>query len=115
MKTIIPDPIRKRRFNFISIHYMYLISMAIAGSVIMFRSGGLHYIDSIFFASGAATQSGLNTVDVNKITTSQQVVLYMLGMTCNPIFIHSFVVFVRLLVRKTLSTCRERSEEFAPV
>ena len=96
VKKLIPTVIRKRRLNFISIHYIYLISMAIIGSIIIFSSGGLHYIDSLFFASGSVTQSGLNTVNVNTINTSQQMVMYFLCMVCNPIFIHSFVVFVRL-------------------
>ena len=70
--------------------------MTIISSIIMFASGDIPYIDALFFASGAATQSGLNTLDVNKINTAQQMVLYFEAMLCNPIFIHSFVVFVRL-------------------
>jgi ABC-type Co2+ transport system permease subunit len=31
------------------------------GSVIIFAVGGLRYIDALFFASGGATQAGLNT------------------------------------------------------
>ena len=96
LKSVIPDLFLKRRLNFISIHYLYLVSMTIVGSVVIFGIGDLRYIDSLFFASGAATQSGLNTVDINTIRFGQQFTLYMLAMFCNPIFIHSFVVFVRL-------------------
>ncbi|KAL9111636.1 MAG: hypothetical protein Q9227_003909 [Pyrenula ochraceoflavens] len=95
-KDQLPYVIRKRRLNFISAHYVYIASMVIIGSIIIFASGGIPYIDALFFASGASTQSGLNTVDVNKINTAQQLVLYSLAMLCNPIVIHSFVVFVRL-------------------
>jgi hypothetical protein len=70
---------------------IYLISLVIIGSVILFAIGGLRYIDALYFASGSATQAGLNTsvsrffvivareltlicsIDVNKIKTSQQV------------------------------------------
>jgi len=38
----------------------YMVGLAIAGSIMLYP-GGLDYIDSLFFAAGAATQSGLNT------------------------------------------------------
>ena len=37
------------------------MSFAIVGSILLYPAGGLAYIDALFFASGAATQSGLNT------------------------------------------------------
>jgi potassium uptake Trk family protein len=90
-------PFRKgKRLSFISIHYIYMISMALIGSLLLLPSSGMPYIDALFFASGSATQSGLNTIDINKIRTYQQVILYMIAMLCNPIVVHSFVVFVRL-------------------
>ncbi len=72
---------RKRRFNFITIHCtfqlsiaeiqahfeadpctdLYILSAAIVGSILLYPAGRLAYIDALFFASGAATQSGLNT------------------------------------------------------
>ena len=95
-KRQIPDVFVKRRFNFITIHYMYMMGMSVLVSVILFGIGGLRYIDSLFFASGACTQSGLNTVDLNLMHTGQQFMLYIAAMFCNPIVVHSAVVFVRL-------------------
>jgi potassium uptake Trk family protein len=95
-RNIIPDLFIKRRFNFITIHYLYLIGMSLLLSVILYGIGGMAYIDALFFASGSATQSGLNTVDVNTLKTGQQAMLYLGAMLCNPIVVHSFVVFVRL-------------------
>ena len=40
---------------------LYIMSTAIVGSILLYPAGGLAYIDALFFASGAATQSGLNT------------------------------------------------------
>lgn len=88
--------LNKIHLNFISIHYAYIISCSLIGSIIIYAGGGLRYIDSLFFAAGAATQSGLNTVDVNLLHTYQQVCLWFFAMICNPIFINTFVVFVRL-------------------
>lgn len=87
---------KKRRLNFITIHYLYILSVTIVGSILLYPAGGLAYIDALFFASGSATQSGLNTVDINELNTYQQLVFYLLGMICTPIFINTFVVFVRL-------------------
>lgn len=56
----------------------------------------MSYIDALFFASGGATQSGLNTINLNNLNTWQQIVLYLLPIFTNPITINSFVVFLRL-------------------
>lgn len=75
---------------------MYLVAMSIIGSVILFGARNLTYIDCVFHAVGGATQSGLNTVNLNDIYTYQQVTLIVLASLCNPIVINTFVVFVRL-------------------
>jgi len=72
--------------------------MSILASVMIYGSAGgqLAYIDALVFASGANTQAGLNTVDVNLLNTFQQVVLYLFCQISSPITIHSSVVFLRL-------------------
>jgi potassium uptake Trk family protein len=62
----------------------------------MYPDKNMEYIDALFFASGACTQAGLNTVDVNLLTTYQQIVLFFIPMLTNPITINTFVVFLRL-------------------
>lgn len=56
----------------------------------------MDYIDALFFASGATTQSGLNTINVNDITTYQQVTIVLISCITNPIFINTMVVLIRL-------------------
>jgi potassium uptake Trk family protein len=70
--------------------------MAIFGSICLYPRGGIAYIDALFLSSGAATQSGLNTVNLNTLNTWQQMVLFFIPMMCNPISINTFVVFLRL-------------------
>lgn len=70
--------------------------MTILASIPIYAAGNMPYIDALFFASGSATQSGLNTIDINKVNTAQQLLFYFVAMLCNPIVIHSTVVFVRL-------------------
>ncbi|KAL8973029.1 MAG: hypothetical protein Q9183_000197 [Haloplaca sp. 2 TL-2023] len=112
------SPFKRRRLNFITIHYLYIMSLAIAGSILIYPVGNLEYIDALFFGSGCATQSGLNTVDINQLNTYQQAVFYALTMLATPIFIHTFVVFVRLywferrfqhIVRESRNLRRTRS------
>ena len=40
---------------------MYMGFLTILGSLLLYAGGRLRYIDALFFGSGAATQSGLNT------------------------------------------------------
>ncbi|KAL2783101.1 cation transport protein-domain-containing protein [Aspergillus keveii] len=82
--------------NFILIHYIYIISTILITSIIIYPGSDLKYIDALFFSAGAATQSGLNTVDFNLLHTYQQVILYCVTMLTTPIFIHTAVVFIRL-------------------
>ncbi|KAF7125452.1 hypothetical protein CNMCM5793_001691 [Aspergillus hiratsukae] len=95
MKSRIPL-ISGLHLNFISVHYIYIIAMTLITSIILYPGNNFAYIDILFFCSGAATQSGLNTVDFNKLRTYQQVILYFSSMLTTPIFIHSVLVFIRL-------------------
>lgn len=65
-------------------------------SLCLFGTGNIPYIDALFLACGAATQSGLNTIDLNLLNTWQQVVIYVIPMITNPITINTYVVFLRL-------------------
>ncbi|TGJ80091.1 hypothetical protein E0Z10_g8660 [Xylaria hypoxylon] len=89
---------RHPHFNFISIHYFWIIGWTIVGSILIYAtgSGQLAYIDALAFAAGANTQAGLNTVDINLLNTFQQLVMYFCALLSNPITIHSSVVFLRL-------------------
>ncbi|KAF7945248.1 hypothetical protein EAE96_010026 [Botrytis aclada] len=83
-------------FNFITVHYFWIIGMTLLGSICLYIRGGIPYIDALFFASGCATQSGLNTININTLNTWQQIILYLIPIFTNPITINSFVVFLRL-------------------
>ncbi|KAJ5321853.1 hypothetical protein MYU51_015645 [Penicillium brevicompactum] len=88
--------LNKLHLNFIFLHYAYIMSWAILGSIILYPEGNIRYIDALFQAAGAATQSGLNTVDLNGLRLYQQIFLYLITCLCTPIFIHSALVFIRL-------------------
>lgn len=90
-------PYLKKIFpSFIAVHYFYIISCAIIGSILIYPVKTVKYIDALFLASGAATQAGLNTVDVNKLSLYQQIVIYIMCCLSTPIFIHGSLCFLRL-------------------
>lgn len=70
--------------------------MAFLSSLCLYIRSDLKYIDALFLGSGSATQSGLNTVDINLLNTWQQIVIYMVPLVTNPISINGFVVCLRL-------------------
>lgn len=82
--------------SFIAIHYVYITSWVFLASLILYLPGGIRYIDALLLASGAATQSGQNPVDLNRLHTNQQLTLWMVAMVTNVIFVNSLLVLVRL-------------------
>ena len=88
VKVVIP--------NFIAAHYTYIVLMVILGSILIYPVKDMKYIDVLFLASALCTQAGLNTVDLNKISLYQQIIVYILCMLTTPIFIHGSLLFIRL-------------------
>ncbi|KAI9924934.1 low affinity potassium transporter [Aspergillus wentii] len=84
------------RIKFLSIHYAYIISWTLFASVLIYVLGGISYIDALLLASGAATQSGLNPVNLDRLSISQQVVLWAVAMVTNVVFVNSLLVLFRL-------------------
>lgn len=88
LKKVIP--------NFRAAHYTYIIFMTFLGSVIVYPIANFAYIDILFLMSGAATQAGLNTVNLNELRLLQQILVYIFTTMCTPIFIHSSLLCIRL-------------------
>ncbi|KAK9370441.1 cation transport protein-domain-containing protein [Lipomyces kononenkoae] len=82
--------------RFLLFHAIFIMASTIIGSIMIYPGGNIAYIDALFLASGASTQAGLNTVNLNDMTTWQQVVLYIIPLFTNPITINAFLVFLRL-------------------
>ncbi|KAJ5919595.1 hypothetical protein N7454_009430 [Penicillium verhagenii] len=84
------------QLNFILLHYTYIISWVLIGSIIIYPAGNIAYIDALFLSAGSSTQSGLNTVNLNELYLYQQIILWLITCLCTPIFIHGALVFIRL-------------------
>ncbi|KAK9447597.1 cation transport protein-domain-containing protein [Limtongia smithiae] len=96
--------------RFIFFHAVYVIVMSFVGSIMLYPIKNIRYIDCLFLASGAVTQAGLNTIDLNTITTWQQIVLFLIPLVTNPVAISTFLVFIRLYwFEKAFHNIRQQS------
>ncbi|PFH61088.1 hypothetical protein XA68_18242 [Ophiocordyceps unilateralis] len=99
LKAVKPAFVSKKpHFNFITVHYFWIISATIIASIAIYASGKgrLSYIDALMFGSGANTQAGLNPVDLNTLNGFQQAMIYLFSMVSNPVTLNACVVFLRL-------------------
>ncbi|KAI9042116.1 potassium transporter [Aspergillus affinis] len=77
-------------------HYIYISFWVLFTSVIFYIPGGVSYTNALLLASGAATQTGLNPVDLNRLHVAQQAILWVVPMVTNVVFMHSLLVLIRL-------------------
>ncbi|KAI5861696.1 potassium transporter [Durotheca rogersii] len=86
----------KPSVNFITLHYAWILSMALLGFIVIGPRRNIAAIDAFFFGASAATESGLNTVDVKDLEIYQQLYIYFIPIITNLGFINIAVVVVRL-------------------
>ncbi|KKK24804.1 hypothetical protein AOCH_005048 [Aspergillus ochraceoroseus] len=77
-------------------HYFYILFWVLVTAIILYVPGGLSLIDALLLASGAATQGGLNPVDLNKLHVVQQIALWVIPMVTNVIVLNTLIVLLRL-------------------
>ncbi|GMF71466.1 unnamed protein product [Aspergillus oryzae] len=77
-------------------HYFYIIIWALVASIILYIPGGLSFVDALLLASGAATQTGLNPIDLKDLHISQQITLWLVPMVTNVVFLHTLLVLIRI-------------------
>ncbi|OWB69644.1 hypothetical protein B5S30_g5066 [[Candida] boidinii] len=88
VRTLIP--------NFLVAHYVYVVGMAILGSIIMYPIRNIPYVDCLFLAGSSVTQAGLATLDINTLYLYQQLVIYLICLLTGTPFIHTILVWFRL-------------------
>jgi hypothetical protein len=85
--------------NFISIHYIYFISLCLITSVIFYLTSdpakSISYTDSLFLVVSAMTEAGLNTVNLSQMTQFQQIILFCLIVLGSSILVSISTVIVR--------------------
>ncbi|EZF36389.1 hypothetical protein H101_00076 [Trichophyton interdigitale H6] len=87
---------RVSRPSFIVVHYVYIVVLCLVGMVMIYPLKNITAIDALFQGVSAGTMTGLNTLDLNKLNTYQQLVLYICPILGNLGFINFVVVLVRL-------------------
>ncbi|WBW74583.1 plasma membrane potassium ion transmembrane transporter Trk2 [Schizosaccharomyces osmophilus] len=85
-----------RRFQFLEYHYAFILGMTILNSIILYGSGHLHYIDALFLASGAVTQSGIPTVKITDISIYQQLTLLIFSVLSTPVAVNLGLTVIKL-------------------
>lgn len=96
---------RLLRLNFYRSHLAYFIITILIVSCVLYGSSGsseddfkLRYIDALFMAASAMTNTGLNTVNLNVLTGYQQSVLFVLMLLGDLSTVSISVVVVRRLM-----------------
>ncbi|KAK7413590.1 hypothetical protein QQX98_007525 [Neonectria punicea] len=85
--------------NFITLHYAYFIIVSLLSSAILWGSsnprGSIGYVDCLFLVVSAFTNTGLNSVDLSKLTTWQQVLIWILFIIGSVIWVSFWTVMMR--------------------
>ncbi|KAK2055224.1 TrkH-domain-containing protein [Colletotrichum caudatum] len=88
--------------NFITLHYTYftLTGLLFAGIFhgLSHPANSISFIDSLFLVISAFTTSGLNTVDISKLSTAQQVIMALMMVLGSPVFVSIFTIWLRARV-----------------
>lgn len=85
--------------NYITLHYAYFISTTVVATLIFWGTSNPAYSigwwDCLFMVMSSITGTGLNTVNVSQLTTSQQVVLCVTMMMGSQVLISFFTITYR--------------------
>lgn len=88
--------------NFITMHYAYFVFVGLIFAGIFHGlshpSNSVSFIDSLFLVVSSFTTSGLNTVDISKLSTAQQVIIALMMILGSPVFVSIFTIWLRARV-----------------
>lgn len=85
------------RVHFIELHYLYIAFLIFVASGLFYCQPGTdwNYVDSLFMATTAATNTGLNTIAMSALSTYQMLVIFFLSLIGSQITISYVVLIVR--------------------
>ncbi|KAG8160329.1 hypothetical protein KVR01_009865 [Diaporthe batatas] len=88
--------------NFITMHYAYFILVGLIFAAIFYGLSqpdhSVSFVDSLFLVLSAFTTSGLNTVDISRLSTAQQVIIALMMVLGSPVFVSIFTIWLRARV-----------------
>lgn len=88
--------------NFITMHYAYFIFVGLIFAGIFYGlsnpTHSVSFVDSLFLVLSSFTTSGLNTVDISKLSTAQQVIIALMMVLGSPVFVSIFTIWLRARV-----------------
>ncbi|EMR10216.1 hypothetical protein PNEG_01488 [Pneumocystis murina B123] len=86
------------KINFLRLHYIYILSAILISTFLIYIPKNIKFVDALFLGCSAATQAGLATLDIDTLSTYQQVILYVVSILTTSIFIHSLTAVVRFFL-----------------
>lgn len=86
-----------KKIHFLQLHYLYILLLSFLGSTFFYFQPGTtwNYIDALFMATTAVTNTGLNTVSMSSLSTWQILVMYFGSFFGSHIMISIIIVYVR--------------------
>lgn len=86
------------KIHFIELHYLYIMLAAFVASGFYYFEPGTHweYIDALFMATTAATNTGLNTIAMSDMSTYKMLVVFFTMFLTS----HVTISYIVLVVRK---------------
>ncbi|GAA5814715.1 hypothetical protein MFLAVUS_008215 [Mucor flavus] len=87
----------KTKIHFLQLHYLYILFIALSTSTFFYYQPGTRwdYIDALFMATSAATNTGLNTITMSHLSTWQLLAVYFSSFLGSHIVISMIILYVR--------------------
>ncbi|KHN93993.1 Cation transporter [Metarhizium album ARSEF 1941] len=89
----------RQHVNFVSLHYAYFIVVSLLASVAFWLLSdpklSVTYVDSLFMVVSGITGTGLNVVDLSRLTTAQQVLLCLLMVGGSAVWVSIWLISAR--------------------
>ena len=85
------------KIHFLQLHYFYIFVLSFISSAIFYFQPSTHwnYIDALFMATSATTNTGLNTVNMSELTRWHLIVMFLSSVFGSHITISMIILFVR--------------------
>lgn len=85
------------KIHFLQLHYFYIFIITFITSTFFYYQPGTqwNYIDALFMATSAATNTGLNTIPMSQLSTWQMLAVYFSSFLGSHIVISIIILYVR--------------------
>ncbi|KAI8877424.1 TrkH-domain-containing protein [Backusella circina FSU 941] len=83
------------KIHFIQLHYAYIFFMILISSGLFQLKANWSYIDTLFMATSAVTNTGLNTIEMSRLNGWQLLIIYIGSLFGSHIMISIIILYIR--------------------